>query len=215
MTLATQKLPARRCSAECPCRLWTNDEEVVPYREGDSPADEELVAAWRDEECVVCLGWWMGRVYIDPRYRSVMRSVARLYPEADLDGAANSILLTVHQTRPAMRRPLAYFTTALRRAAERDIGVHRQTRLRYVDPDLQLDIGLLDGQADPDDWRDRLQACCEQLGETSREVVRSIYWDLTPQDEVAASLGIRSESLTRRLHRIRQSIRECFETPTA
>lgn len=210
----TALLPQRApCPPGCLCQQWTSDEEIVPYRGEETPSDEELIAAWRENDCVISFGWWAGRVYVDPRYKRVVSDVAGRFPEADLDGVTSATLIAIQQSKPEMRRPIGYFAVSIERAAARDLGLHRQRRVEYVDPTEQ-DQSVAGFSPLIAEQRAQLNECVEKLADTSRAIVRAIYWDNASVAEVAAAHSIRPDSLSRRLYRIRRALGECLEDPS-
>lgn len=210
----TALLPQRPpCSPGCLCRQWTSDEEIVPYRGEETPSDEELIAAWLDNDCVISFGWWVGRVFVDPRYERVIGEIAERFPEADLEGVTTATLIAIQQAKPCMSRPISYFASSLRRAAAGDLGLHRQRRVEYVDPTEQ-DQSVAGFSPLTAEQRAQLNECVEKLADTSRAIVRAIYWDKTSIAEVAADHQIQPDSLSKRLYRIRRALGDCLEDPS-
>lgn len=210
----TASLPERPpCPAGCLCRQWTNDEEIVPYRGEETPSDEELIAVWLENDCVVSFGWWVGRVYVDPRYKRVVKAVAGRFPEADLEGVTTATVMAIRQARPSMQRPISYFAASLRRAAAGDLGLHRQRRVEYVDPTEQGESIACFSPLSAEQ-RVQLQECIGKLSDTAQAILRAIYWGQESNAEVAAAHGIRPDSVTRRMFRIRRALADCLEDPS-
>lgn len=210
----TALLPQRPpCPPGCLCHQWTSDDEIVPYRGEETPSDEELIVAWRENDCVVSFGWWVGRVYVDPRYTRVIKEVAGRFPEADLEGVTTATLIAIQQSKPEMRRPLGYFAASIGRAAARDLGLHRQRRVEYVDPTEQ-DQSVAGTCALTAEQRTQLNECVEKLAGTSRTILRAIYWDNESIADVAAAHSIQPDSLSKRLYRIRRALGDCLEDPS-
>jgi DNA-directed RNA polymerase specialized sigma24 family protein len=91
-----------------------------------------------------------------------------------------------------------------------DLGLHRQRRVEYVDPTEQGQsvAGFSPLTAEQ---RAQLKECVEKLADTSRAILRAIYWDKESIADVAAAHGMQSESLCKCLYRIRRALGDCLE----
>ncbi len=203
----------RSCAPDCLCHLWATDADVVPYKGEDSPTDKELVDAWLLGDCQTSLVWWVGRLKGDGRYLKVMESVKSAYPEVDLEGIVGEFVKSVYEERPQIERPLGLFTKTLWRAAFRDLGLHRQSRVHYADLTDYVVVDTEGGTLDIE-RRKQLEGCFDKLAAKSRDILHALYWEQKPKDEVAALCEIKRDSFNRKLSRIHDALLNCLDDPS-